>query len=107
MKHSEILQLALDKYLVQSVSDTEGRTRHICFALIRAVDGLPWQADANKDEIVKHIMKCLHPAGTVTDWLMLNNYVGFHPNEFDRDQIQLYRKRWMLHLIEEYKKQGK
>ena len=106
MKHSEILQIALDKYLVQSVSDPEGKTRHICFALNQAVDGLPEQAIANKDEIVKHIMKCLHPAGTVTDWLMQNNYVGFYPDEFDRDQIQLWRKLWMLHLIQEYKKQG-
>ena len=107
MKHSEILQLALDKYLVQSESDTEGRTRYICFALKQAVDGLPEQAIANKDEIVKHIMNCLRPVGTVTDWLIHNSYVWFLPNEFDRDQIQLYRKRWMLHLIEEYKKQGK
>lgn len=107
MKHSEILQLALDKYLAQSVSDTEGRTRHICFALKQAVDGLPEQAVANKNEIVKHIMKCLHPAATVTYWLIHNNYVGFYPDEFDRDQIQLYRNRWTLHLIEEYKQQGK
>ena len=107
MKRSKILQLALDKHLVQSESDIKGRTRHICYALSRAVDGLPWRANANKDEIIKHIMKCLHPASTVTDWLIHNNYVGFHPNEFDREQIQLYRKRWMLHLIEEYQKQGK
>lgn len=107
MKHSKILQIALDKHLVQSESDIEGRTRHICFALSLAVDELPWQAEVNKDEIVKHIMNCLHPASTVTDWLVRNNYVGFHPNEFDIDQIQLYRKRWMLHLIKEYKKQGK
>ena len=107
MKHSEILQIALDKHLVQSESDTEGRTRYICFALKQAVDGLPEQAIANKDEIVKHIMNCLHPTATVTYWLIHNSYVGFRPNEFDRDQIQLYRKRWMLHLIEEYKQQGK
>ena len=107
MKHSEILQIALDKYLVQSESDTEGKTRYICFALSRAVDELPWQAIVNKDEIVEHIMNCLHPASTVTDWLMLNNYVWIIPDKLEREQIQLYRKRWMLHLIEEYKKQGK
>ena len=56
MKHSEILQLALDKHLVQSESDTEGKTRHICFALNHAVAELPEQAIANKDEIIKHIM---------------------------------------------------
>lgn len=106
MKHSEILQLALDKHLAQSVSGTERKTRYICFALKQAVDGLPEQAIANKDEIVKHIMNCLHPTATVTGWLTLNNYVRFYPDEFDREQIQLYRKRWMLHLIEEYKKQG-
>ena len=107
MKHSEILQIALDKHLVQSESDTEGRTRYICFALKQAVDGLPEQAIANKDEIVKHIMNCLHPTATVTYWLMQNNYVWIIPDELEREQIQLYRKRWMLHLIEEYKKQGK
>lgn len=107
MKHSEILQLALDKYLAQSVYDPAGKTRHICFALKQAVDGLPEQAIANKDEIVKHIMNCLHPTASVTYWLIQNNYVWIIPNELEREQIQLYRKRWVLHLIEEYKKQGK
>ena len=107
MKHSEILQIALDKHLTQPDSDTEGRTRYICFALEQAVDELPWQANANKDEIVKHIMKCLHPTPSVTYWLIQNNYVWIIPDELEREQIQLYRKRWVLHLIEEYKKQGK
>ena len=107
MKHSEILQIALDKYLVQSESDTEGRTRYICFALKHAVDGLPEQAVANKNEIKAHIEKCLYPHSSVTYWLIQNNYVWIIPDKLEREQIQLYRKRWMLHLIEEYKKQGK
>ena len=106
MKHSEILQLALDKHLAQANAEAGKKTRYICFALSRAVDELPYQAIANKAEIVKHITKCVYPAVTVTNWLILNNYIGHHPNEFERDQIQLYRKRWVLHLIEEYKKQG-
>ena len=52
-------------------------------------------------------MNCLHPTATVTYWLMHNNYVWIIPDKLEREQIQLYRKRWVLHLIEEYKKQGK
>ena len=38
--------------------------------------------------------------------VLANLHSASFPDEFVRDQIQLYRKRWMLHLIEEYKKQG-
>ena len=107
MKHSEILQLALDKHLAESASDIGIKTQFICFALAQAVAGLPYQAIANKDEIIEHIVKSMHPAVTVTSWLILNNYINGVPNEIQQDQIQLYRKRWMLHLIEEYKQQGK
>lgn len=106
MKHSEILQLALDEYLAQSAAEEKEKTEYICYAVSRAVDELPAEANTNKEELIEHIMNCLHPTATVTDWLMLNNYVGLYPDEFDRDQIQLYRKLWMLHLIEEYKAQG-
>ena len=106
MKHSEILQIALDKHLAQTDAEAREKTVYICFALDRAANELPDQAIANKEEIIKHITKCIYPAFTVTNWLMLNNYIGRHPNEFEREQIQLYRKRWMLHLVEEYKKQG-
>ena len=107
MKHSEILQIALDRYLAQPTSDTYEKPRCICTALSRAVAGRPTKAIVNKDEIIKHIMESLHPANAVTNWLMLNNYIGRNQTEFERDQVQLYRKRWMLHLIGEYKKQGK
>ena len=107
MKHSEILQLALDKYLAQSWHDLDRKARLICLALDKAVDELPYQASATNDEIVEHIMECLHPAATVLDWLTINNYIGQAPTEFELDQVQQYRKRWVLHLIEEYKKQGK
>ena len=107
MKHSEILQLALDKHLAQTISDTEVKPRYICTALAQAVNGLPYQAIANKDEIVDHIKKCLYPTLTVTNWLLYNNYIEPYTNELHQEQIQLYRKRWMLHLIKEYKKQGK
>ena len=107
MKHSELLEIALDKHLAQPASDTGVKTRFICLALARVVNELPFQAIANKNEIVDYIKTSLYPAHTVTHWLMLNNYIRGHPNEFEREQVQLYRKRWMLHLIEEYKKQGK
>lgn len=107
MKHSEILQLALDKYLAQNNAEASKKTRYICFALNRAVDELPHQAAVNKEEIADHILKCLHPSVTVTNWLILNNCVDRYPSDFQLDQIQLYRIRWTRHLIEEYKKQGK
>ena len=107
MKHSEILQLALDKHLDQPGAVVKDKIAYICLALNRAIYRHPYQAFKNKEEIVDYVMECLHPATTVTGWLMHNNYIKNPPNKFEQDQVQLYRKRWMLHLIEEYKKQGK
>ena len=107
MKHSKILQLALDKHLAQTDDEAKDKTRHICFAINQTVDGRSYETISKGIEIIDHIMECLHPAAIVTNWLMDNSYIGLHPTEFELDQIQLYRKRWMLHLIEEYKKQGK
>lgn len=107
MKHSEILQLALDKHLAQPEFKVRGRTKYICFALSRVISGQSEEAIRNKNEITGYIRKCLYPYGTVTNWLMRNNYIKSCPDKFQYEQIQLYRKRWMLHLIEEYKKQGR
>ena len=107
MKHSEILQLALDKYLAQTDAEAGKKTRYICYALSRAVSGQSEEAGTNEREIAKYITKCLSPHGTVTDWLIHNNYIKPYLDKFQEEQTQLYRKRWVLHLIEEYKKQGK
>ena len=109
MKHSEILQLALDKYLAETESDSPlcGKSLYICGALSIAVAGQSEEIIATKEEIKIHIQKCLHPYYSVTLWLINNKDINISRDSLDPEQIQLYRKRWVLHLIEEYKKQGK
>lgn len=107
MKHSEILQLALDKHLAETESDSHTKSFHICRAVSIAVTGQSGETIKNKEEIVDHILNCLYPNYTVPAWLGDNKHINISQVTLKREQIQLYRKRWMLHLIEEYKKQGK
>ena len=109
MKHSEILQLALDKHLAKTVLDTYSpkETYFICYAIKFATDGHAEETVEKGKEIIKHIEDCLHPRCTVSPWLLNNKDIDISEDQLTREQLQLYRKRWMLHLIEEYKKQGK
>ena len=109
MKHSEILQLALDKHLAltESELDLDGKSRRICVALNLAATGQSEETIRNAYEIKAHIENCLYPYYSVISWLSSNKDINISEKHLTHDQVQLYRKRWVLHLIEEYKKQGK
>lgn len=109
MKHSEILQLALDKHLAPTKLDSHspGKTYMICYAIKLATDGHAEETIEKAKEITEHIEDCLYPQCTVTSWLLNNKEINISEDQLTHDQLQQYRKRWMLHLIEEYKKQGK
>ena len=109
MKHSEILQLALDKHLAESElsSYSPEKAYYICYAIKLATDGQSEETVRNASEIKAHIENCLFPYYSVVTWLSSNKKINIPAEQLTHDQIQQYRKRWMLHLIEEYKKQGK
>ena len=109
MKHSEILKLALDKHLALTKLDSYSpeKTYHICYAITLAADGQSEETIRNAYEIKAHIENCLSPKCSVTNWLVHNKDLNIPEEQLTHDQIQQYRKRWVLHLIEEYKKQGK
>ena len=105
MKHSEILQLALDKHLAHTKLDSYSpeKVYYICYAITLATDGQSEETIKNANEIKAHIENCLFPYYSIVTWLSSN----IPEEQLTHDQIQQYRKRWMLHLIEEYKQQGK
>ena len=109
MKHSEILQLALDNHLSQASLDSysPGKTYMICYAIKLATDGHAEETIENAKEIMEYIEDCLYPQCTVTSWLLNNKEINISEDQLTREQTQQYRKRWMLHLIQEYKQQGK
>ena len=109
MKHSEILQLALDKHLALTKLDSYSpeKVYYICHAIKLATDGQSEETIKNANEIKAHIENCLFPYYSVVTWLSSNKNVNIPEEQLTHDQIQQYRKRWMLHLIEEYKQQGK
>ena len=109
MKHSEILQLALDKHLAPTklYSYSPEKTYLICYAIKLATDGQSEETVRNASEIKAHIENCLFPYYSVATWLSSNKKINIPRKHLTHDQLQQYRKRWMLHLIEEYKKQGK
>ena len=109
MKHSEILQLALDKHLALTELDSYSpeKTYYICHAIKLPTAGQSEETIRNTSEIKAHIENCLFPHYSVATWLLSNKDINIPVEQLTQDQIQQYRKRWMLHLIEEYKQQGK
>ena len=109
MKHSEILQRALDKHLAPTklYSYSPEKTYLICYAIELATDEQSEETVRNASEIKAHIANCLFPYYSVATWLSSNKNINIPAEQLTHDQLQQYRKRWMLHLIEEYKQQGK
>lgn len=90
-----------EKLVVNKDSDHVTCSTLLCYAIV--FSDIPSEA---KRELSKRIGEGLGHCGTVSSWLIHHGYVPRLYREgkdryFWYEQMQLYRRRWLKHLLEE------
>ncbi len=76
------------------------KERYICLALGKVFSDFGTISQKQRDKAIAIVDKRLK-GETVLDWLITNKYIDFNeaPN---KREVQRYRRRWVLSLIEEF-----
>jgi len=104
MKTSEILRLAKTRLRLSEKCHPD-KSRCVCGAIWQATAKLTRQDAEKGRRVTQKISKALHPHSYISGWLIHKRKIDVS-HIYEGNNLQVYRHRWLDHLIDVYEKAG-